>query len=121
MEFTESKIWFVERVLPNVPTVALTDLQLTSWNQVMSISFDPLKEASDCKRFAADSDVKRAVNSLLQTRETNFYYLFYFGLRTLVAQLAYFLTSMVTTWKSDVYYLLLIDLYVFRLKTKFSA
>jgi len=54
----------------------------------MSIPLDPLKEASDCKRFAADFDVKRAFISLLQTRDTSFYYLFYFGLRTLVAQLA---------------------------------
>jgi len=116
MEFTESNI-------PNIPTAALTEVQLTSWNQVMSISLDPLKEASDCKRFAADSEVKQAVTSLLQTRDTNFYYLLYFGLRTLVAQLANILNSNGERLRESRTCIVCysVDIYVFRLKAKFSA
>ena len=43
MGITESKIGPEERVLPNVPTVALTEVQLASLDPVMSIYLGPLR------------------------------------------------------------------------------
>jgi hypothetical protein len=86
--------------------------------------FGPLKKHRTGKRFAADSDVKHAVTSLLQTHEANFYYLFYFGIQALVEQWENILNINLNINQHGNLMCIIcysVDMYAFRLKTKFSA
>lgn len=84
--------------------------------------FGPLKKHRTGKLFAAGSDEKQAVTSLLQTHDANFYYLFYFGIRVLIAQWRNILNingDYVEVW--CVSSAIQLTWYAFRLKTKFLA